>query len=313
MNDGLERAKKLFFDYAGNRYSMYKDGVLEEYEKFAISPTQESDWRKEYISHWENHLSVDQSNAISRLIAIGADEVLPDLITRAHDGDSFSQFWIADATFELALGHYVSEAMREQGIKTAVDIWRSFVEQPIKLTDQHKAEISLEMKEALKAATPEEYVSNYARIKLADASRRTEASRQFRENLQRSQWMKRIIAETLPIHALDKEKQKWLEQQHQLARTWFGYKFKPRSQEPRPDYVNRVLADIQRGRYLCYFRWEENIRIVDDQWDGASLIETGPGVEIIMLGGPWEGVYALDKETVLQWAREEGVIYSEYH
>ncbi len=121
--------------------------------------------------------------------------------------------------------------------------------------------------------------------------------------------LEQVTAETLPITASDKEKEDWLERQHQLAKTWFSYKFKPRSQYEPPEYFDRVLAIIQHGQdYRIYFCWKRNIVVEEDLYYDVKRIETGPGVEIHILLGPWNDIFALDKETVLQWARQEGGI-----
>jgi ribosome biogenesis protein Tsr3 len=52
MTSEREKAKKMFFDYACHTFFMQNDGVLEEYKKFGISESQETEWRREYISFW---------------------------------------------------------------------------------------------------------------------------------------------------------------------------------------------------------------------------------------------------------------------
>jgi hypothetical protein len=168
MSDNKEKAKKIFFDYACNTFYMAHDGELEEYKKIGVSAAQEAEWRREYISFWVSQLSIDDLTAVNRLGETWAGEALPDLIKMAGQGDGYAKLWYANAIWKLANGASISATMRDQAIKTAINLWQSLVQRPIELSDNHKAEISPNMK-PLDASTPEEYVLNYAKRKLAEA------------------------------------------------------------------------------------------------------------------------------------------------
>jgi hypothetical protein len=48
MDNNILKAKEIFFKYGGSHYFMYREGDLENYEKYSISEAQEREWLEEY-------------------------------------------------------------------------------------------------------------------------------------------------------------------------------------------------------------------------------------------------------------------------
>lgn len=168
MDDRTARAKELFFSYACNRFFMVREGVEDEYRQYGIGEGQEAEWRKEYIALWVGQLSVDDMKALNQLGYAWAGEALPELIDMSDKGDSYAKLWYANAIYDLALGAELSPERRQEGVKVAIELWRSVVNGPIQLTESHRAVIRPSM-QYLSASTPEEYVLNYAKSKLSQA------------------------------------------------------------------------------------------------------------------------------------------------
>ena len=200
LNDDMENAKKLFFDYACNTFFMLHDGVWEEYKALRTTPAQEAEWRREYIAFWVGQLSTDDLTAVQKLDDANAGEALADLMKMADQGDDYAKL-----RYAITIGH-LSEKPRElcnaikmktsllfwkkrsncstidekirsisadeqrQAMKTAAELLESLLHGAIEVSDKHKAEIYPYMS-SLGASTPEEYVLNYAKHKLADVKK----------------------------------------------------------------------------------------------------------------------------------------------
>jgi hypothetical protein len=139
MKNNKERAKKIFFDYACNHFYMEHDGVDKEYERFAISADEEKAWRQEYISFWVSQLSVDDLTAARQLRYAWATEALSALIEIADKGDSYAKLRYADVLWDLGNSY---DIIGQRAIETAINLWQSLVQQPIELSENHKAEFS---------------------------------------------------------------------------------------------------------------------------------------------------------------------------
>lgn len=166
------KAKKIFFDFACNHFYMQRDGVEEEYERFGITSKEEAEWRKEYIEFWVERLSVDDLQPVNRITEASAGEALPDLLKMADKGDSYAKLRYSNAIWQLAMGADISLALKNQTAKMSVRLWQSIVEEPFQLTEKHQEEISAllnKYKSLTNASTPQEYILNYAKSKLAEA------------------------------------------------------------------------------------------------------------------------------------------------
>jgi hypothetical protein len=168
MSNDKEKAKRMFFEYACNTFFMNNDGVLNDYLKFGISPTQEKEWRQEYISFWVNQLSVDDLTAVDKLRDAEAGESLPNLMSIASEGDGYAKLWYANAIWQLADRANISTELRNQARLVAINLWQFLIEQKFDITEDHKSKITPYLR-ALDASTPEEYVINYARHRITEA------------------------------------------------------------------------------------------------------------------------------------------------
>jgi hypothetical protein len=168
MNPSEQQAREMFFEYACNTFYMAHDGVFQEYRSFRISQAQEAAWRREFVLFWIDRLSTDDLTAVNKLRDAWAGEALPDLIKIADTGDDYTKLWFANAIWHLANGANISTATRQQATQTAVRLWQSLAQRPIRISASHHTLIVPYMW-ALKASTPEEYVQNYAREQLAEA------------------------------------------------------------------------------------------------------------------------------------------------
>jgi hypothetical protein len=166
MDKSLEKAKRMFFDFACRKFFMAHDGVLDEYEKFRITEAQEQAWRDECVSCWVSQLSTEDLMPFARLEDAEAIEALPALISVSEQGDSLSRLWCANATWHLAKRVSFYSSITTKAIDTARDCWQALLEQPIKLSASHRDFITPFMMKAFDASTPEAYIVNYAKRKL---------------------------------------------------------------------------------------------------------------------------------------------------
>jgi hypothetical protein len=151
----LEEAKRVFFEYAGNGLYMAQNDV--HFEKYHISWEQQTAWRKEFVELWRSRLSTEDLTAIQRLRDADATEAIPDLLAMVDQGDSLARLRVAEALWALSYWEK-DRALRKRAKETAVRSARSLVEQPIRVSDAHRAEI-----ERLGGDNPEEYIILFAR------------------------------------------------------------------------------------------------------------------------------------------------------
>jgi hypothetical protein len=168
MDKSLEKAKKIFFDFACRKFLMARDGVLEKYEKFGITEAQEQAWHNEYVSYWVSQLSTEDLMPFARLEDAEAIEALPALISMSEQGDSLTRLWCANAIWYLAKRVRFYSTITTRAINTARDCWQTLIEQPIELSESHRESITPFVMDAFGASTPESYIINYAKRKLAD-------------------------------------------------------------------------------------------------------------------------------------------------
>ncbi len=118
---------------------------------------------------------------------------------------------------------------------------------------------------------------------------------------------KRFDAPPLVITASDKEKREWLENQHELAIIFFGYKSNP-VKYMIPDFVDRLLTKYILTDELYdgyFFAWGWRYDNTDDDprnYEGLSFVYLST---VYNSQGKY---FLLEKDTVLQWAREAGVL-----
>ncbi|MHB9105960.1 MAG: hypothetical protein ACYDCO_02790 [Armatimonadota bacterium] len=196
--DDQERAKQLYFQYAGGKYYMALDGDLEEYERYRVSKEQEAAWREEFIAEQVSRLSPDDLQPLHNLQAARACEAVPAIAALADREDSYARLWCAIVLRDLSavpappssppddrlavrclwrlagvllwLMNWaaVPGDLRKQARRTARRIYQSLAEGPVNLTERHREEIRPHLS-ALNASTPEEYVRNYARSELEES------------------------------------------------------------------------------------------------------------------------------------------------
>lgn len=65
VDENLQRAKEIFFQYACNHFYLNREVETIEYKRFDISKEQEKIWYREYVSYWTGKLSLDD------LVALG--------------------------------------------------------------------------------------------------------------------------------------------------------------------------------------------------------------------------------------------------
>jgi len=193
-DENLQRAKEIFFQYACNHFFLDREVDAEEYKKFDVSNEQENKWTREYVSHWISKLSADDFQAVNSLSATSAGEALPEMFRISELGDSFTKLWYANAIWEIASGGIMSPIMRERARRKSISLWQSLLNSPIELTDNHRKKVSeivenqAQLERSIQmaresrglpqrpttsqAATPDDYILNYAKSKLREAKKR---------------------------------------------------------------------------------------------------------------------------------------------
>jgi hypothetical protein len=176
--DDLEKAKKLFFDYSCNQYFMIHDGVYEEFKRYGIRLEQEIAWRKEFISYWENRLSVDDLHPLDQLEHTNAVESIPSILTLADKGDGYAKLWYANALWKLCSLEKAPVELQKQGKQKSTELWQELSKQDIgEISENHKKKI-MPFLFAMGASTPEEYVRTYAKKQLESNNPKPKALKQ---------------------------------------------------------------------------------------------------------------------------------------
>lgn len=160
VDENLQRAKEIFFQYACNHFYLNREVEAVEYKRFDISKEQEKIWYREYVSYWISQLSLDDLGALNHLRDAYAEEALPELLRLSTLGDSFAKLSFANTIWDIAYGGMMSPIMRERSRRKAVSIWQALLNNPIELTDSHGQIVT------------EDYILNYARNKLEESKKR---------------------------------------------------------------------------------------------------------------------------------------------
>lgn len=160
VDENLQRAKEIFFQYACNHFYLDRETDAVEYKKFDVSKEQEKIWYREYVSYWISQLSLDDLRALNRLRDTYADEALPELLRLSTLGDSFAKLSFANTIWDIAYGGMMSPIMRESSRRKAVSIWQGLLNNPIELTDSHRQ------------LTTDTDILDYAKSKLKESKKR---------------------------------------------------------------------------------------------------------------------------------------------
>lgn len=167
MDNENAEAKKMFFDYCCNTFYMLNNSVLDKYEKFRISKRQEKLWRKEFIADCVSRLDPNDLSALKRLKDAGAIEALSEVIEQSDKGDGYAKLRYAEAIWWIADIPWYSKVVRKEARDTVINLWKSLVEKPFEITEEHKAEIGLYTNNH-KLMTLEEYVVTFAKHRLSE-------------------------------------------------------------------------------------------------------------------------------------------------
>jgi hypothetical protein len=170
MNENLEKAKKIFFDYACSPYFMARDGVDGEYKSYGPTKELETEWRAEYISNLVARLSFDDFSALYTLSATWAIEALPDLIRMCDQADGFAKLEYADAIWGLSKSSQLDATVRQNAMETAIHAWETLVLGNFKVPEHLLKKVSAKVG-FNKATTPEAYVINEAAKQLQEAKK----------------------------------------------------------------------------------------------------------------------------------------------
>jgi|APIni6443716594_1056825.scaffolds.fasta_scaffold88391_2 hypothetical protein len=168
MDNENAEAKKMFFDYCCNHFFMLHNSESDKYAKYRISKRQEKLWRKEFITYWISRLDPNDVTALDHLKNAGAIEALPEIILQADKGDGYAKLRYADAIWWIAdIPWYFK---RKPALDTAIRLWKSLVEKPFEITEEHKAEISKYLN-ILELRTSEEYIVTFAKRNLSEKAK----------------------------------------------------------------------------------------------------------------------------------------------
>ena len=177
-DESLQRAKEIFFQYTCNHFFLDREVEAEEYRKIGVSRAQEYAWTQEYTSYWISQLSVDDFQAVNKLSSAHAVEGLREMIRMSTRGDSLAKLWYANAMWNIASGSIMFPILRARAKQKAVFLWKSLLKNPVELTEEHRKMVSkivenqARLEKSIQVATPDDYVLNYARNKLAEAKER---------------------------------------------------------------------------------------------------------------------------------------------
>ncbi|NLP41266.1 MAG: hypothetical protein GX348_03570 [Veillonellaceae bacterium] len=108
--DGLAKAKTMFFRYQGNFFYMSRDGEYEEYKKYNIPKEQELIWKDELVMQWYNKLSFKDTVAFQNLAAIAenyedysiVERLIKFVADNLNEGDSLIKLVYAEILLNIA-------------------------------------------------------------------------------------------------------------------------------------------------------------------------------------------------------------------
>ncbi len=111
-------------------------------------------------------------------------------------------------------------------------------------------------------------------------------------------------------------KQAWLNEQRELARIFFGYKLKPLTKYDEPGRIARILTRIQRDIHEKYqyqfFKTDSRIYMdgYESYWPEEMWLTISNLKDIVNIewGAHLDDQNYLDAKTILEWAREDGVL-----
>lgn len=168
MDENLEKAKKLFFDYACSPYFMARDGVDAQYKSYGPTKELEAEWQAEYISHWVSQLSFDDFHALGQLEHAWAVEALPDLIRMCGQAEGYAKLEYADAIWYLSKSSSLDENGRQKAQETAIKAWEDLVLGNFSIPEHLRKKIISNMAR-VDMTTPENYIINQATKQLQEA------------------------------------------------------------------------------------------------------------------------------------------------
>jgi len=168
MNENLEKAKKLFFDYSCSNYFMARDGMDSEFKRLGGTDQLAADWRKEYIAYWTSRLSLDDLEALSQLNFAWGVEALPDLIRMCEQAEGYAKLQYADVIWQLSKASSLDEHIRKQAKGTAIKAWEILMTGNFTIPERFQKKIISKMA-PINRTTPENYVVTEAKRQLEKA------------------------------------------------------------------------------------------------------------------------------------------------
>ena len=68
--ENIDRAKKIHFDYLGDKFQMMRDGLYDEYKTYNISDAQEKKWIESIFDDKLNSININDVNSFSSILLI---------------------------------------------------------------------------------------------------------------------------------------------------------------------------------------------------------------------------------------------------
>lgn len=169
VQENMNRAKEMFWQYACNHFFIAHDGVHEEYAKLGGGDKEaEAIWRAEFISDQLSKLSVHDFDPLQQLRNANAGEAIPGLLEIHDYGDDYSRFWYAFTLHDLARYESATKTNKKRALSKALDLWNEIIKSPKGISEVNRAQVGDFMLENLEAKTAEGYVKNYTESKLRE-------------------------------------------------------------------------------------------------------------------------------------------------
>lgn len=148
MDDQWLRAKQLFTSFHGSTFQMYREGVLEEYKKYDISPQMELDWFKEQIAGYCQELSIRDWSAVTGLGAVASqykDKTILENVeafTSRHlmSADSIVKLMYAEGIIDIVkkIKEVVPKELLYKAYKTTAIILDDVISKPLIIDPGHE-------------------------------------------------------------------------------------------------------------------------------------------------------------------------------
>ncbi|MBB3112855.1 hypothetical protein FHS18_004957 [Paenibacillus phyllosphaerae] len=148
----MTRAQQLFNTYLGHKLQMHREGLLKEYQSYAVSPEQEEAWKRELAAAKISSLSIRDWEAVAalrQLAVVHPDPAILSEITafaarHVKSSDSLVKLSYAENMIDilktLRKGGALDKSTMLEAARTAAGLLEAVIAQPLIADPGHELE-----------------------------------------------------------------------------------------------------------------------------------------------------------------------------